>query len=109
MSMGSLQDKQKEIVFFDAHAASAEYDVFAPQANAWLVAAFVRLSRLPRADLGCSGLFTEVLRREGYTSVGLDVSPRPVALHRRKYPGLELIEGDAENLPLDSESLDAIP
>ena len=33
MSMGSLQDKQKEIVFFDAHAASAEYDVFAPQAN----------------------------------------------------------------------------
>ena len=33
MNMRSLQDKQKEIAFFDAHAASAEYDVFTPQAN----------------------------------------------------------------------------
>jgi SAM-dependent methyltransferase len=113
MSMGSLQDKQKEIAFFDAHAASSEYDVFTPQANARLIAAFVRLSELPRssrvADLGCgSGVFTELLRREGYASVGLDISPRLVALGRSKYPGLELIEGDAENLPFDSESLDGV-
>jgi SAM-dependent methyltransferase len=102
MSTGSLQDKQKEIAFFDAHAATAEYDVFTPQANARLIAAFVRLSGLPRgsrvADLGCgSGIFTELLRREGYTSVG-----------RSKYPGLELIEGDAENLPFGSENLDGV-
>ena len=32
--MGSRQDKRKEIAFFDAHAASDEYDVFTPQANA---------------------------------------------------------------------------
>jgi len=107
------QDKQKEIDFFDAHAASAEYDVFTPQANARLIAAFVRLSELPRgsrvADLGCgSGVFTELLRREGYASVGLDISPRLVALGRSKYPDLELIEGDAENLPFDSESLDGV-
>ena len=103
MSTGSLQDKQKEIAFFDAHAATAEYDVFTPEANARLIAAFVRLSGLPRgsrvADLGCgSGIFTELLRREGYTSVGLDISPLLVALGRSKYPGLELIEGDAEHL-----------
>jgi len=113
MGTVSLQDKQKEIAFFDAHAASAEYDVFTPQANARLIAAFVRLSRLPRgshvADLGCgSGVFTELLRREGYASVGLDISPRLVALGRSKYPGLELIEGDAENLPFHSESLDGV-
>jgi ubiquinone/menaquinone biosynthesis C-methylase UbiE len=113
MSTGSLQDKQKEIAFFDAHAAGAEYDVFTPQANARLIAAFIRLSGLPRgsrvADLGCgSGVFTELLRREGYASVGLDISPRLVALGRSKYPGLELIEGDAENLPFDSESLDGV-
>jgi ubiquinone/menaquinone biosynthesis C-methylase UbiE len=109
----SLQDKQKEIAFFDVHAASAEYDVFTPQANARLIAAFVRLSGLPRgshvADLGCgSGAFTELLRREGYASIGLDISPRLVALGRSKYPGLELIEGDAENLPFDSGSLDGV-
>jgi ubiquinone/menaquinone biosynthesis C-methylase UbiE len=107
------QDKQKEIDFFDAHAASAEYDVFTPQANARLIAAFVRLSELPHgsrvADLGCgSGVFTKLLRREGYASVGLDISTRLVALGRSKFPDLELIEGDAENLPFDSESLDGV-
>ena len=111
--MSRLQDKQKEIAFFDAHAASDEYDVFTPQANARLIEAFVRLSRLPRearvADLGCgSGVFTDLLRRAGYTSVGLDISPRLLALGRSKYAGLELIQGDAENLPFAPESLDGV-
>jgi ubiquinone/menaquinone biosynthesis C-methylase UbiE len=113
MSMDGLQNKQKEIAFFDAHAESDEYDVFAPQSNERLIAAFVRLSGLPRgarvADLGCgSGVFTELLRRAGYSSVGLDISQKLVALGRAKYPGLELIEGDAENLPFDGESLDGL-
>jgi len=113
MSGVNLQDKQKEIAFFDAHAASAEYDVFTPQSNSRLIAAFVRLSELPRgsrvADLGCgSGLFTDLLRHEGYASVGVDISGKLVALGRSKYPGLELIEGDAENLPFGCESLDGV-
>ena len=33
MGMDSIQDKQKEIAFFDAHAASDEYDVFTPEAT----------------------------------------------------------------------------
>src|SRR6185312_9151769 len=107
------QDKGKEIAFFDAHAESDEYDVFTPQANEALIAAFVRLSGLPAearvADLGCgSGAFTELLRRRGYQSIGLDISPKLVALGRHKYPGLELIEGDAENLPFESASLDGV-
>lgn len=107
------QDKAKEIAFFDAHAAADEYDVFAPQANARLIAAFVRLSALPRgarvADLGCgSGVFTELLRRQGYASVGLDISSKLIALGRSKYPGLELLEGDAENLPFESGTLDGV-
>jgi len=113
MRMGSMQDKRKEIAFFDAHAESDEYDVFVTEANERLIAAFVRLSGLPRgarvADLGCgSGVFTDLLRRAGYSSVGLDISPKLVALGRNKYPGLELIEGDAENLPFDSDSLDGV-
>jgi SAM-dependent methyltransferase len=111
--MISLQEKQKEIAFFDAHATSGGYDVFTPDANARLIAAFVRLSGLPRAarvaDLGCgSGVFTELLRQAGYSSIGLDISAKLVAIGRRKYPGLELIAGDAENLPLASESFDGV-
>ena len=113
MSIGDVQDKQKEIAFFDAHAASDEYDVFTPEASARLISAFVRLSGLGNgarvADLGCgSGVFTDLLRRTGYAGVGLDISPKLVALGRSKYPGLELIEGDAENLPFGNESFDGV-
>jgi SAM-dependent methyltransferase len=111
--MGSLQDKRKEIAFFDGHAANDAYDVFSPQANMRLIAAFARLSGLPAgarvADLGCgSGIFTDLLRRTGYTAVGLDISPKLIAVGRSKFPGLELIEGDAENLPFEGESLDGV-
>ena len=111
--MDGTQDKNKEIAFFDAHAASDEYDVFAPQANEKLIDAFVRLSGLGAgarvADLGCgSGVFTELLRRRGYSAVGIDISPKLVAVGRAKYPGLELIEGDAENLPFAAGSLDGV-
>jgi SAM-dependent methyltransferase len=113
MTGNGTQDKGKEVAFFDAHADSDEYDVFTPQANDRLIATFKRLSGLPSgarvADLGCgSGVFTELLRRAGYRSVGLDISPKLVALGRRKYPGLELIEGDAENLPFETASLDGV-
>jgi len=113
MNVDGAQDKGKEIAFFDAHAESDEYDVFTPQANDALIAAFVRLSGLPAgarvADLGCgSGVFTELLRRRGYQSVGVDISPKLIALGRSKYPGLELIEGDAEHLPFESASLDGV-
>ena len=84
-----LQDKRKEIAFFDAHAASGEYDVFTPQANARLVAAFVRLSGLQRGvrdlDLGCgSGAFTELLRQAGYSRAISIVEVRP---KRAIWPG----------------------
>ena len=113
MSTQRLQDKQKEIDFFDAQAASGGWDVFTPQASGRLIAAFVRLSGLARgasvADFGCgSGVFTELLRREGFSSVGLDISPKLIALGRVNYPGLDLRVGDAENLPFESGSFDGV-
>src|SRR5215510_3603431 len=113
MATDQAQDKGKEIAFFDAHAEHDAYDVFTPQANERIIGAFVRLSGLPRgarvADLGCgSGVFTELLRQQGFQSVGLDISPKLIELGRRKYPGLELIEGDAENLPFEIGSLDGV-
>jgi len=113
MSVPTVQDKQKEIAFFNAHAVSDEYDVFTRETNEWLIAAAIDLLALPHgarvADLGCgSGVFTELLRRAGYNSIGLDISGKLIQLGREKHPGLELIVGDAEKLPFDDESMDGV-
>ena len=95
------QDKAKEIAFFDGHAAADDYNVFTDASNALLIDSFVRLTGLPAgarvADLGCgSGLFTDLLRQRGYRAAGIDISPKLLEVGRRKYPGLELIEGDID-------------
>ncbi len=113
MIAASAQDKQKEIAFFDSHAAVDAYDVFAPETNALLIDAFVRLSELPAgsrvADLGCgSGVFTDVLRQKGYASTGVDLSPKLIGIARTKYSGIEFVEGDVEHLPFADGSFDGV-
>ncbi len=107
----STQDKQKEIAFFDGHAAADDYDVFTPQASARLVEAFVELTGLqPSArviDLGCgSGTFTTLLARAGYDCVGLDISAKLLEVGRRKHPRIEFVAGDIEHLPFPAETFD---
>ncbi len=109
----AAQDKLKEIEFFDRHAEADSYDVFTPESNRKLIDAFARLSGLPRgariADLGCgSGAFTDELRKAGYSVVGVDISPKLIELGRKKYPGLELLEGDVEALPFETGSFDGV-
>jgi ubiquinone/menaquinone biosynthesis C-methylase UbiE len=111
MSVASSQDKQKEIAFFDAHAVEDDYDVFAPESSARLIETCVRLLRLkPGArvvDLGCgSGVFSDLLRQAGFATVGVDISPKLVAIGRRKYPAVEFFEGDVEHLPFPDASFD---
>jgi ubiquinone/menaquinone biosynthesis C-methylase UbiE len=107
------QDKQKEIAFFDGHAAADAYDVFTPESNVRLITTCMRLARMGRgarvADLGCgSGVFTDLLHNLGYDAVGLDISPKLIALGRAKYPNVEFHEGDVEHLPFATGSLDGV-
>jgi ubiquinone/menaquinone biosynthesis C-methylase UbiE len=108
-----MQDKDKEIAFFDGHATADAYDVFTPESNTRLIETCVRLAQLKRgsrvADLGCgSGVFTDLLHKQGYSPVGLDISPKLIALGRTKYPDIEFLEGDVENLPFPPASLDGV-
>ena len=40
-----MQDKQKEIAFFNSHAETDDYNVFSKAANKKLIDSFVRLRR----------------------------------------------------------------
>src|ERR1700744_1483509 len=107
------QDKRKEIAFFDGHAAMDSYDVFTPETNVRLIATCGRLAGFKAgmrvADLGCgSGVFSDQLQQQGYDVVGLDISPKLIALAREKYPKVEFFEGDVEQLPFPDGSLDGI-
>ena len=107
------QDKQKEIAFFDGHAAADSYDVFTPETNVRLISTCMRLAGLKPgarvADLGCgSGVFTDLLSKQGYQAIGLDISPKLIALGRAKYPTVEFHEGDVEHLPFADGSTDGI-
>jgi SAM-dependent methyltransferase len=113
MSDSFTQDKAKEIEFFDRHAAEDDYNVFTPESNLRLIKSFKRLTGLGAgarvADLGCgSGAFSDLLRTESYSVVGVDISPKLIAVGQSKYPGLELIEGDIEHLPFADNSLDGV-
>ena len=107
------QDKQKEIEFFDGHAADASYDVFAAESNTRLIDTVIRLGRFEKdarvADLGCgSGVFTNLLHDKGCQAVGLDISPKLIAIGRRSFPGVEFMEGDVETLPFATASFDGV-
>jgi len=111
--MNALQNKAKEVAFFDRHAESDDYDVFTTAAKARIVDAVVRLGGLKAgariADLGCgSGAFTVLLRERGFVPMGLDISPKLIALAREKFAGIDFLEGDAENLPFADGGLDAV-
>jgi ubiquinone/menaquinone biosynthesis C-methylase UbiE len=113
MKAGLTQNKEKEIAFFDGHAAEDSYDVFASESSKRLIETCTRLVEWKPgarvADLGCgSGVFTELLHRQGYDAVGLDISPKLIALGRAKYPKVEFLEGDVEHLPFPSSSLDGV-
>jgi ubiquinone/menaquinone biosynthesis C-methylase UbiE len=109
----AVQDKSKEIEFFDRHAAADDYNVFTEAANTRLIDSFVRLTGLgPNsriADLGCgSGVFTKLLAERRYEAQGIDISPKLIELARRKYPKLTFLEGDVEHLPYADNSLDGV-
>lgn len=107
------QNKRSEISFFSGYAIQEQYDVLTPDCNAEIIERFVESTRVGGsaciADLGCgSGVFTELLRRQGLNSFGIDLTVMLLHIGRIHHPALALVSGDVESLPIASESVDAV-
>jgi len=60
-------------------------------------------------DVACGpGFAAAAAARRGSTVVGVDFAPEMIALARNLNPGVEFIEGDAQNLNLPSDAFDAV-
>ena len=60
-------------------------------------------------DLGCgTGTLSVLLAEEGYDVTGVDVSPEMLARARRKAPGVQFLEGDAADPPLEQGAFDVV-
>jgi len=107
------QDKRAEVRFFDAFASGNPYDVFTPQSNQRIIEAAMQLGGFQAgysvADLGCgSGTFTRLLKQRGLNIFGLDISHKLLALGLRSAPAVPYVTGDAEYLPIQSNSMDGV-
>lgn len=58
-------------------------------------------------DLGC-GEGTRLSSLSPKSGWGIDISPKAIALAKKKYPRLHLLVGDLENLPLKKQKFDLI-
>ncbi|WP_421658630.1 class I SAM-dependent methyltransferase [Leptothermofonsia sp. ETS-13] len=108
-----VQDKQKELDFFNHYAKSQEYNVFTDASNYRLIKTCVAISNWEPGtrvvDCGCgSGVFTKLLKDFGFAAAGLDLSEGLIDLAGRLYPGIEFMVGDVEQLPFESNGLDGI-
>lgn len=111
--ISTVQDKSKEIEFFDRHAKGDEYNVFSEESNQLLVETCLRAAGVHTpgvfADLGCgSGVFSSVLDQRGFDVTGVDISPGMIELAKSRYPKVKFVVGDVEALPFPDASLDGV-
>src|SRR5207247_2111000 len=60
-------------------------------------------------DVACGpGFITAAAAARGADPIGLDFSPAMIALARRLHPSIAFRDGDAEALPFDDRSFDAV-
>ena len=109
----SAPESERLAAAYDAwhgeHSARLDVDPHAAALYDWALdlAAAHPGARLLDVACGSGGFLQRALAR-GLVGVGIDVSPRAVALAAQRLPEAELHVGDAEALPFDDSSFDVV-
>jgi SAM-dependent methyltransferase len=86
-----------------------EHEAHAERMLAELRRAFPDSNRAAVLDLGCgTGLLARKLAGAGFRTVGVDPSPRSLAILARAEPHIAVVQGVAGSLPFASGSFDAV-
>ncbi|NIA02474.1 MAG: methyltransferase domain-containing protein [Nitrospirae bacterium] len=60
-------------------------------------------------DIGCgTGRIIQMLREHGAEIVAFDISEEMLGIVNRKFPNIECVVGDSDNLPFEDESFDLV-
>lgn len=94
----------------DEALASGYVDLFSSASDQAIPALISGLPSKARVlDLCCGqGNVSEALATAGHDVVGADFSPAMLALARARAPGIEFVEADAQDLPFEDSSFDAV-
>lgn len=108
-----LQDKQKELAFFESFANTQDYNVFTEQANQKIIDCVVKLlqpnEQSEIVDLGCgSGIFTQMLKARGFDCIGLDLSHKLLKIGKTQASLIPFMQADVEYLPFQNNSLETV-
>lgn len=92
---------------------AASYDRLTGRATAQLIAPLLDAVALAPGmqilDVGCGlGYIAAAAAARGAVPVGLDAAPGMIAEARRRHPQIEFEEGDAEGLPFEDGTFDAV-
>jgi ubiquinone/menaquinone biosynthesis C-methylase UbiE len=60
-------------------------------------------------DVACGpGYLSDYVRKLGAVPTGIDFSANMVAIAKRMFPGISFLQGDAQNLPCENDSVDRV-
>lgn len=95
------------------HTKAPDYDDFAgritKQATESLLDAVKVTSGMSVLDVACgTGYGAGAATARGAYAIGVDFAPGMIAEASRKFPNIQFQDGDAENLPFNDESFDAV-
>jgi SAM-dependent methyltransferase len=108
-----METQPEKVQYYNTFYADDDFAYYPPDFTMHVLRSLLKRCHLPPAarmlDVGCgTGYYTELLRRMGFTCIGIDISRTGVRKASVQYPESLYVTADALRLPVARASLDAM-